>query len=702
MATTKTTEEKFNGTGSQTVYPFTIEYILTSDLQVFVSNVLQTEATHYSISGTNLTFKTAPASGTGNVRIARSTGIDKAKAVYAAGSSVRAVDLNDNQDQFLFKLQERENVINAQASSTAPTSPVNGDRWYDTVSGRTYVYYTDEDSSQWVEASPPYLESNTGEITSINDANVVANAAINATKLSFTAAKTGAVARTVDSKLEDIVSVEDFGAVGDGVTDDTAAIQAAIDWAESQKPVRGGTILLGPKKYATTAPLIIDHEGVTIEGVGTRFFSLSSTSSIIGSHTTGPIIHVKVSSTRLKGFRIDSSGARLPSGAYNKDTQVFSAPAINSSTPLDPTKRNDGIHCVANNNGAATADRISYVLIDDMHVRGQPGSGIIICGHSVGCHIKNTICEYNNSHNVYIGRGDEAGYAHTAGNRIGIVSVVDCSQRYSGGNNLLVGDVITDNIDIPYRVRIVNNEAFRCGYHAANLHDSLDFGVILIGENIGHLYGAVGGRGGVNGGTSGEGNGLLVGGRNITVDNNRFINTFESVRVVQTNADHGTLSKKLGLTCKGVTVNMPIASRLATGNVNRVVYIDNKTEFSNLNRAPEGIKVYAPHPGEADFAYDETDNIKGGVLDYSLPVFKVDTEASASTDDLDTILGGTNLGDEITLFQANSAREVKVKHGTGNIRLAGGVDFDFNNDVRNNITLIYNSSVWCEKSRTVI
>ena len=38
---------------------------------------------------------------------------------------------------------------------------------------------------------------------------------------------TGSVNRTSSSKLSDIVSVKDFGAVGNGVADDTAAIQAA-------------------------------------------------------------------------------------------------------------------------------------------------------------------------------------------------------------------------------------------------------------------------------------------------------------------------------------------------------------------------------------------------------------------------------------------------------------------------------------------
>ena len=51
-----------------------------------------------------------------------------------------------------------------------------------------------------------------------------------ASMVGFIQAGTGAVARLVQDKLRDVVSVKDFGVVGDGVTDDTAAWRAWINY----------------------------------------------------------------------------------------------------------------------------------------------------------------------------------------------------------------------------------------------------------------------------------------------------------------------------------------------------------------------------------------------------------------------------------------------------------------------------------------
>jgi hypothetical protein len=53
---------------------------------------------------------------------------------------------------------------------------------------------------------------------------------IGASKIGYKHPVTNTVAMTVESKLNEVISVKNFGAVGDGVTDDTAAFNAA--WAE--------------------------------------------------------------------------------------------------------------------------------------------------------------------------------------------------------------------------------------------------------------------------------------------------------------------------------------------------------------------------------------------------------------------------------------------------------------------------------------
>ena len=88
-------------------------------------------------------------------------------------------------------------------------------------------------------------------------------AAIQSTKLSFTQNGTGAVTQTVQDKLEEYISVKDYGAVGDGVTNDTAAIQAALTYASGKQIgiyVPGG-------RYLVTSPLTLNVTGSTSNAI---------------------------------------------------------------------------------------------------------------------------------------------------------------------------------------------------------------------------------------------------------------------------------------------------------------------------------------------------------------------------------------------------------------------------------------------------
>lgn len=83
---------------------------------------------------------------------------------------------------------------------------------------------------------------------------------------------TAAVPRTFLSKARDVVSVKDFGAKGDGVTNDTAAIQAAIDYVGGAGGLgsttgRHGRLFFPAGVYKTTKQLAVPGSTwITIEG----------------------------------------------------------------------------------------------------------------------------------------------------------------------------------------------------------------------------------------------------------------------------------------------------------------------------------------------------------------------------------------------------------------------------------------------------
>tara|TARA_Y100000401_G_scaffold1219_1_gene952 strand:- start:19 stop:3009 length:2991 start_codon:yes stop_codon:yes gene_type:complete len=112
------TTEEFKDGGS-TTYSTTIEYLKESDIKVRVNGALQEyiqgavalATGQYTVSGTTVNLGPGVPAGIGNVHIYRETDVNTAAAVFAPGSSIRAVDLNAIHDMGRFAAVEHRNKI---------------------------------------------------------------------------------------------------------------------------------------------------------------------------------------------------------------------------------------------------------------------------------------------------------------------------------------------------------------------------------------------------------------------------------------------------------------------------------------------------------------------------------------------------------------------------------------------------------------
>jgi hypothetical protein len=159
----------------------------------------------------------------------------------------------------------------------------------------------------------------------------------------------GAVATNVQEKLREIVSVEDFGAVGDGSTDDTLAIQTAINYVQE---ISSGQIELhfDAKTYRIAGTLNISGM-VRLIGQGAVDFSNARPLTIPGkgtwlihASTTGPLIQVS---------------GNLNKGAGLFDIAIFEEGHTTPSAGWAPAVR-DWVIRVENTQGTLLLNRVHF------------------------------------------------------------------------------------------------------------------------------------------------------------------------------------------------------------------------------------------------------------------------------------------------------------------------------------------------------
>lgn len=192
----------------------------------------------------------------------------------------------------------------------------------------------------------------TWQASDINTANLAASGG--SALVGHISAGVGAVQRTLQAKLRDSVSVKDFGAVGDGATDDTSKLQAALN--------AGVPLYFPPGTYLTDALTIPTRACVHFAGIGQAVLKLKN-------NATGHLLSLATNAAervQLRGgFTIDGNKANQ-SSAWNgihflntgSAAAHIAASAIGSN---DPRHIVDGI-VIVNCKG------------DGVHIEGRGGS----------------------------------------------------------------------------------------------------------------------------------------------------------------------------------------------------------------------------------------------------------------------------------------------------------------------------------------
>jgi hypothetical protein len=173
----------------------------------------------------------------------------------------------------------------------------------------------DGSSYSYVETSSTRVTFNAGlhvgALVKFTTATTLSAGVVSSNLVTYQPAGSGAVATTVQAKLRQYVSVKDFGAVGNGTTDDTTAIQAAITAAIAA----GQDLLINAGTYKITNTLTVTNTSIHIFGEG-RY------ATTIDSFATGSAIKCATWGGVLDGFGVyinNATGSGIEAGEDSRN-----------------------------------------------------------------------------------------------------------------------------------------------------------------------------------------------------------------------------------------------------------------------------------------------------------------------------------------------------------------------------------------------
>ena len=360
------TRNDITATASQTVFIYTFRVIEATDMAVYQNGVLLSSG--YTVTGVNNTTGGTVVLDVGAsvgqiVSLVLAMPLDRTTNYQNSGKFL-ASNVNEDFDKIYIGAIQNENEggrslrlkdVEPPTTGVDMTIPLKDDRkgkflafdsvtgapvadsgsaLYDSAAWNAYNFTGDGSTVAFTLGSNPNAENNTqvyidgiyqqkdgysvsGAVLTFSvappnlstiEVMVTTAMAVGATSsdlVSYTPAGTGAVATTVQTKLRESVSVKDFGAVGDGVTDDTAAIQAAINYVASN----GGVLTLPSGTYMSDSLQVTPTASFKINGTGTIKKRTNAANNML--QIQGTTLPISVTGITLDGdFTTHSEGGQ--------------------------------------------------------------------------------------------------------------------------------------------------------------------------------------------------------------------------------------------------------------------------------------------------------------------------------------------------------------------------------------------------------